>query len=110
MRGQTKTRKMLASYYVGAPQEVKDRVAYIIKLPGRGPQPTGLTYEILLVEQDGEGNAVGIDLGPNIQGQHFFLSSVETREYKIAYGKHKARWNDLPEVIKNTITEYLRHT
>ena len=76
MRGQTKTRKMLASYYVGAPQEVKDRVAYIIKLPGRGPQPTGLTYEILLVEQDGEGNAVGIDLGPNIQGQHFFLSSV----------------------------------
>lgn len=109
MTTKTKTRKMPASYYTGAPKEVKDRVAYIITLPN-GPHAAGMTHEILLVDKDAEGNTVGIDLGPNMQGQHFFLSSVETRAYKQAYGKHKVCWRDLPEVMQQTITAYLKHS
>lgn len=108
MTTQTKTRKMPASYYVGTPQEVRDKVAYLITLPE--PHAAGMTHEILMVEQDVEGNTVGIDIGPSREGQHFFLSSVEARVYKRTYGKRKTRWNDLPEVMQETIMTYLKHT
>lgn len=108
MTTQTKTRKMPARYYEGAPQIVRDKVAYIVKLPE--PQAAGMTHEILMVEQDVEGNTVGIDVGPSFEGQHFFLSHVETREYKRTYGKRKTRWNGLPAAMQQTITNYLKHT
>lgn len=105
----TKTRKMPARYYTGAPKEVEDKVAYIITLP-HGPHAAGMTHEILLVDKDAEGNTVGLDLGPLLEGQHFFLSPVETKDYKRAYGKQKTRWDDLPEVMQETITNYLKHS
>lgn len=108
MTTQTKTRKMPASYYVGAPQIVRDKVAYIVKLPE--PHAAGMTYEILLVEQDADGNTVGLDLGPLREGQHFFLSSIEAQNYKRTCGKRKTRWSALPGVMQQTITNYLKHT
>lgn len=96
---------MPSTYYDGAPDEVRDQIAYIITLPRN--HAAGMTHEILLSEHLGDNSTLGIDLGPLSLGQHFALSPYELSQYKRANGHRKAKWMYLPEVIRRTILQYI---
>lgn len=98
-------RRMPGPYYEGAPCEVRDKIAYIITLPRN--HGAGMTHEILLNERVDDGSTLGVDLGHSAVGQHFALNAYELSPYKRANGHRKTKWMELPEVIRDTILQYI---
>ena len=90
--------------YEGAPAIVREKVAFLCQ-----PKEhcAGLPFDILLAEGDGHGNAIGIDIGEGMKGQHFFLAAHEAREYRSQHNKRRANWQDVPSGVQETIIGYL---
>lgn len=96
-------RQMPARFLTNAPPAVMQQVADIID--------TGTThcpFEILLKENDGHGNAVGIDFSEyGARGQHFFLTPTECRSYRKRQQRNRTAWERLPTATQRAVMAYL---
>ena len=98
-----KPKRMSARFYEGAPAIVKQKIAFICF---NGCE-NGVPYDVLLTEDDGHGNAVGLDFGNRIQGQHFFLSPYDALRYRARNNRQRKAWSELPEGVQSAIVSYL---
>lgn len=98
-------KRMQKLYYEGAPDIVKQKVAFIA-----GPFDNVVCpYEILLVEMPHYDEVVGIDFDKEgWKGTHFFLTSYQAANYRRRVGKKKVKWIDLPTKTQEAILNYLK--
>lgn len=89
--------------YKGAPDIVRKKVAFIAK---SSCAASGVPYDVLFTESEA-GQAVGLDFGAGLRGQHFFLSPCETRAWRASMKRKALSWADLPLAVQKTIISYL---